>query len=320
MATEPIPNDFDGFWKSTLAYFLRELMAFVAPDLHEAVDWERGVESLDKELLPPSPDAAHGRRFVDTAVLVHLRSGRDVVLLVHVEVQGAPDSTFSERMFGYWSRLRDKYDKPVFSLAVLADDDPEWRPGAYEVVSLTTRMTFEFPVLKLIDLAPRLDELEASGNPLLVAIAIDLQTRRTRPDEARLYVKTRLLRTIVREERFSPEVKQQLYRLLTWLLRLTDDLEQQFDEDVRRTEARRMEIWSPMELRAIAKGRLEELRENILHVVQERFGPSDESDRDIRTALANLDRMEALRSLFDSALSMTSRTAFVAELSRLTSK
>jgi hypothetical protein len=40
-------------------------------------------------------------------------------------------TNFPKRMYGYNTRIADRYNRTVVSLAVLADDDPEWRPDHY---------------------------------------------------------------------------------------------------------------------------------------------------------------------------------------------
>ena len=42
-------------------------------------------------------------------------------IYIHVEVQGTMQTEFAKRMFVYNNRIFDRYDRPVASLAVLAD-------------------------------------------------------------------------------------------------------------------------------------------------------------------------------------------------------
>ncbi|SPE61001.1 hypothetical protein SBV1_590019 [Verrucomicrobia bacterium] len=48
------------------------------------------------------------------------------------------------------------HNKPVVTLAVLADADPNWRPAHYEKALLGTRVRFDFSVCKLLDLVAEL--------------------------------------------------------------------------------------------------------------------------------------------------------------------
>ncbi len=101
MASDLDSNDFDGFWKEALDLALRDLVRLASPAAEAAIDWDAGVETVDKEFQPAAPDAATGVRFVDLLVRVRLKSGNDGVLFLHVEVQSAPALDFAARMFGY---------------------------------------------------------------------------------------------------------------------------------------------------------------------------------------------------------------------------
>ena len=87
---------------------------------------------LDKELQPIVRRAKHGRRYVDKLVKVYLKDGRERWILIHVEVQGRKERDFPARIHVYNHRIFDRYGREVISLAILADDDPDWRQNRYE--------------------------------------------------------------------------------------------------------------------------------------------------------------------------------------------
>jgi hypothetical protein len=74
--------------------------------------------------------------------------------LIHVEVQTQREGDFPKRMHVYNYRIFDRYDKEVISLAILADDDPAWRPSRFGYGRWGFRTGTEFPVVKLLDYAP----------------------------------------------------------------------------------------------------------------------------------------------------------------------
>lgn len=112
----------DSPWKEFLDAFLQPFLEFGFPDLHDAIDWSKPVVARDKELQQIAPVSDAGVRTVDKLVDVRLLNGDSKWLLIHVEVQSQRIEKFSERMFVYYYRIRDKYDKPLVSLAV---------PGAF---------------------------------------------------------------------------------------------------------------------------------------------------------------------------------------------
>ena len=73
--------------------------------------------------------------------------------LIHIEVQSQYQSGFAQRMYTYNYRLGDRYNRPVASLAILADDRPSWKPKSYKKTTLGTKMQFDFSIAKLLDFA-----------------------------------------------------------------------------------------------------------------------------------------------------------------------
>jgi hypothetical protein len=123
---EAVVSDFDSPWKEALDVYFEPFVSFCFPQIHGQIDWSRGYESLEKELIKVAPDAIDGRRFVDK--LLTRVDGRDEWVLVHIEVQSQEEAQFARRMYIYNYRLRDQYNRAVVSLAVLGDDRPGWRP------------------------------------------------------------------------------------------------------------------------------------------------------------------------------------------------
>jgi hypothetical protein len=125
-------TDYDGPWKEALDRYFQACMAFFFPQAHTDIDWTRGYEMLDKELQKIVPAAERGRRVVDKLVKVWLQSGEQGWILIHLELQTWREGGFPKRMHVYNYRIFDRYDLEVISLAILADDDPDWRPSSYE--------------------------------------------------------------------------------------------------------------------------------------------------------------------------------------------
>ena len=80
------------------------------------------------------------------------------------KVQGTKQAKFAKHIFVYNYRIFDRYDRPVASLAVLADTNKQWKPTSYGFTVLGCKLSLEFPVAKLTDYEKRLDELLVSDN------------------------------------------------------------------------------------------------------------------------------------------------------------
>ncbi len=213
-----------------------ELMAFYFPDAHAGIDWARGHAFLDKELRQVVRDAASGKRFVDVLVRVTGVDAALQLLYVHVEVQTQRDEAFARRMFTYNHRLLDRWQEPVASFAVLADDSPAWRPNEYRMSALGCEHVMRFPVAKLLDFEPRLAELPHDANPFALVTAAHLTALRTRVDvDRRLAAKRQLVRLLYRQGWGKQRVLD-LFAVLDWMLRLPPPQEHQVWQDIEAIE------------------------------------------------------------------------------------
>ena len=162
---------------------------------------------------------------MDKLVKVWLNSGQEQWVLVHVEVQVDRDDKFTWRMYVYNYRIFDKYNKKVASFAVLADDDPDWRPQSYSYELWGTGAGLRFPIVKLLDYAERRSELEESSNPFATVVLahLDAQATRKAPGE-RKERKVRLVRCLL-ERGWDVRRARQLFRLVDWLMDLPERFE-----------------------------------------------------------------------------------------------
>ncbi len=167
-------SNYDTAWKEVIERYFRLFILFFFPDIHEQIDWSRPYEFMDKELQsirpPGKPNRKSGRKIGDMLVKVWLKSGEEAWVLMHIEVQNQPQHEFPERMFVYAYRLYDRYGRPVASLAILGDNNPDWRPQGMGYNVFGTGMQHQFRVEKLIDYEQRWDELEKSSNPFALVV------------------------------------------------------------------------------------------------------------------------------------------------------
>ena len=150
-------TDYDSPWKEALDVYIEAFLRLCFPILAAQIDWSVAPIMRDKELLQIAPQSELGSRTVDKLVEVKLLSGDVGWLLIHVEVQSQRDAEFARRMFVYFYRIRDKYNKQVVSLAVLGDGEPNWRPDRYQEAHFGCQFDFKFPIVKLLDYAQQIE-------------------------------------------------------------------------------------------------------------------------------------------------------------------
>lgn len=229
----PSESDFDNPWKEALARFLPDALALFFPEVHGQIDWGRGNTLLDKELQQVTRDADLGRRLADTLVQVWRRDGGDAWVLIHVEVQGQPEREFARRLFVYYYRIYDRYQRPVMSVAILGDEHADWRPARFAQELWGCKLELRYPVVKLLDWRRRDDEPAASANPFAVVVRAYLAAQATHGTmAARERAKVGLTRGLY-ERGWDRARILELFRLIDWLLVLPREQE----EAVRRVVA-----------------------------------------------------------------------------------
>lgn len=234
----PKQSDYDGAWKEALQAYFPGFMGLFWPDIHACVDWSHQPLFLDKELQQLMRMTKRGRMHVDMLVQLRLVGGQGILVLIHTEVQAAPEADFQKRMFRYHVRLREKHpEHPLISLAVLTyrREGPDFERYAYEAWGCA--LSFTFPVINLEGWRSRTDELLllAPHNPFSVVILAQLQANDTRPDKHRLVRKAELVRHLY-QWKFGRDEIVRLFRIIDAMLSLPESLEWQFLEAVAQIE------------------------------------------------------------------------------------
>ena len=236
---------FDDTWKEVFREILPECLQRFFPPVAKAIDWSKRVEFLDKELRATLARSPRPRRFVDLLVRVRWKRGGSGRLLVHVEVQNQMDRGFPFRMLVYHVILLSRLGRPVLSLAVLADPNPEWRPDRFESGVEGMGLQFRFPICKLSDFTD--EELEADPNPVNFVILAQRIAQRFRKDpmgrcRGKLGLMARLGR-LARGRGYNRRICFLLTRAIDWSIHLREQ-----EEELYETGLRKIEEETPMRL------------------------------------------------------------------------
>jgi hypothetical protein len=258
-----VRSDSDSAWKDILDYYLKDFLDYCLTELSEQIDWNKGWTSLDKELQSITKDNLTGKRLVDKLIKVSLKTGKDQWLLIHIEVQGNPDSLFPERMFTYSYRLYDKYKQPLYCCAILTDDRVDWRPNHHEISLADFKLRVDYHVVKLLDYRAEKEKLENDMNPFASVILVQLAAVETKnkSDQVRLNIKLALTKRLYKKG-FTKEQIQKLYLFIDWLINLPEPLEAEYLKEIYELEeSQAMSYISNAERfgieKGIIKGRLE---------------------------------------------------------------
>jgi len=305
--SEP-PDDYDSPWEEVLERYFEDFMAFFFPVAHADIDWSKGYEFLDKELQKVVREAEVGRRWVDKLVKVWRRGGDETWVLTHLEVQGQEETDFPERLFVYHYRLYDRYQPLVASLVVLADERLGWRPGRFGYELWGCGVRFWFPTVKLLDYRDRWAELEASPNPFAVVVMAHLKAQETRgKGEERKRWKWYLTWRLY-ERGYARADVLNLFRFIDWVMRLPEELEASFWQEVEPyEEERRMRYVTSVERIGMKKGILKTAREAVVDALEVRFGGAPPS---VVEVINGMEGPSLLKSLLRSAIALNSLEEF----------
>ena len=251
-------SDIDSPWKEAIEAYFPDFMSFFFPSIHPQIDWIRGYEWLDKELQQIVRDAEIGKRLADKLVKVWHADGTEAWVLIHIEVQNQREPNFSERMYVYNYRLRDRYNRPIVSLAVLGDERPQWRPTEFTTEMWGCRTNFQFPVAKLLDYKQDWSSLDANDNLFATVVMAHLKAQAHRKNAPTLKQwKLQLTRRLY-EKGYDRQDILELYRFIDWLIQLPEALEIQFQRELEAYEQEgKMPYISTIERMAQQRGREE---------------------------------------------------------------
>jgi hypothetical protein len=262
-AVSQIPaDDYDSPWKEAVEHYFPELLAFYFPTAYAQIDWTHEPVFLDQELRAVVQDAELGKRFVDKLVRVMLRNGDERWVYIHIEVQGSRQAEFAKRMFVYNYRLFDRYDRPIASMAVLADSYTRWKPSCFGFELLGCKHSLEFPVAKLTDYAGDLDRLQTEENAFAYVTAAHILTQKTRKNAQDRFDAKRQLVRLLYERQWGKQRVIDLFFVIDSMMTLPAWLEQSIWQEITEIEeGRNMRYVSSVERIGIAKGRQEGLLE-----------------------------------------------------------
>jgi Domain of unknown function (DUF4351) len=245
---KPPPANYDTPWKIALERHFQKFMAFYFPSACAQIDWQIKHEFLDKELQKITKTALVGTRHVDKLVKVTRLSGQEDWICIHVEVQVSREPKFAERMFVYNYRIFDRYTRPVVSMAVLGDNDPDWLPQQFGYAAMDCEMAFRFPIAKLAQFIGQEAALESHANPFALLTLAYLQNRATSKDmQARYEVKCKLIRLLL-ERKWDGALIREFFLVIDWMMELPPELALQLSQFVTDLEEeQKMEYVSSIE-------------------------------------------------------------------------
>jgi hypothetical protein len=269
---KPKDTDYDNPWKAVIEAYFRDFLRFFFPVIEADIDWSKPIVFLDKELQKVVRDGEIPKRYADKLVQVYRLNGEQALVICHIEVQGQWEGNFEARMYSYNYRLRDRYDCPVVSLAILADESETWRPQRFQDELWGCSTHFEFPIVKLVDYEADWAALEESRNPFAVVVMAHLKTKETHKKPEMRKTWRYHLTTMLYDQGYSEQDILELHNFLDWLMNLPEELEKQFQIELKAfEEARQMKYVTTIERMAEERAKLEEKQQIAMNMLKDDF-------------------------------------------------
>ncbi|WP_192599125.1 Rpn family recombination-promoting nuclease/putative transposase [Sporosarcina limicola] len=215
--------DQDGLWKKVIGELFEDFLLYFAPDLHAQVDFSEKAEFLQQELFQQIIKDKKGRKITDQLVKVHLKDGEEKWVLVHVEVQSDNEPDFAKRMFQYFYRIFDKYDKEIIALAIMTSPHKSEFPTEFRYTYFGTKLNYAYNTYKIVDHSyEKLEQSDKLFSKMILAIKYMHDTRED--VDKRYTFKMKLMGEVIKSKHYSwPEIKAVFY-FIDYLLRLPEKL------------------------------------------------------------------------------------------------
>jgi len=303
----------DRLFKSLLRAFLTDLLRLVAPGV--AARLRRGpITFLDKELL--ADDGQGGRREADLLARMSLRDGG--ILLVHVEIEARARRSMPKRLRTYALRIQSRYDGPLLTILLNLRGGTPGIQRVRHAGAIPEAELFSFPYVTFgLAGCEAADYLERP-EPLAWGLAALMRPGAMSPAEHKLACLRRI--TAARLDR---ERKLLLINFVEEYLALTPEQAGQYKLlSDRNPEREARDMWMPWSERMKAEGRKEGvrlgrqeglekglekglqkgqvegklagMRELLLHLLAQRFGPPTEGVRRQVEAITSPRRLTSL--------------------------
>ena len=202
----------DELWKLIIPLLWEDFIQYFLPQWVDQIDFSHKPDFLDKDLKRLMPKGKSKNRTVDILMRVYLKNGEYKTFLLHIEVQAYFDLYFSRRIFQYFYRISDLLQEPIETLAIMIDEDPNYRPNEYIQEFGQTKVHFIYPLFKLLDNPPPYPEGNIFSIPLEVAWHA-LKQNKLKSDDDLEKLKFRLIKKLV-EKKVEEE---KIYALLDFI-------------------------------------------------------------------------------------------------------
>ncbi|MCX6579744.1 MAG: hypothetical protein NT166_06115 [Candidatus Aminicenantes bacterium] len=238
-------SEYDAAWKDMIEMHFEAFVEFFYPDIHKDINFSRPPEILSNELRKILPHSKLGNRRADALIKVYLKNGleRYIWVYIHIEVQGKKDTDFPERLFVYYYRIFEKFRESgtgIISLAVLTDEDENYRPDEYYSKLWGFELRMHIPLIKIIDYKNKKElqeKVDRSANPMAMVVKAQLKSFEAKKgdNDKKYTIKWELIRQLYSQGYDSKYIRS-LFDFIDLIFHLPEYLEKKLSEKINNLE------------------------------------------------------------------------------------
>ena len=223
----------DQIWKHIIGKFFIEFTEFFLPELHKDIDFNKKPKFLDNQLSKITQKSEGKNRESDKLVEVKLKDGSEKWILVHIEIQDSKKDDFIFRMFQYYYRIFDKFNKKIVALAVYTDSNSKFNPAEYKDSFYGTEIIYKFNTYKVLDQKDKKEFLKNNANPFALVILSSLYYLESKKDEEKRYNFKIELTKLLLEKGYKKKDVWDLFDFIDVLMSFSNDkLEKKYYKEI----------------------------------------------------------------------------------------
>ncbi|MDR1241261.1 MAG: hypothetical protein LBM00_00520 [Deltaproteobacteria bacterium] len=217
---KPERKDFDNLFKTILHDYFRDALKIFLPVLHEAVDWGKPVELLDKELQKVTFDLEGGAGRVDMLAKVTLKNGEPEFVICHLELQqGRGGGDMPLRMYCYKEAIHLRYRKEPVGIAVLLNRRPQGEKTSYYSSIYGVEATYKYISVSVPDIGD--ETLLADENRIGLVLYSAKCAEKSGDDESEKFRYLRHISDMWNARGWNPHDKRVILEAANYLIRLS---------------------------------------------------------------------------------------------------
>lgn len=162
----------DNLWNGILKDTFKDFIEFMHPGIAEILNMSNEFQFLDEELeqLFPIENEGNAINFINKLVKVFKHDGHEEWILLHVEIRKKYQKDLGKKMFTYFHKILDKFDKRISTYILFTEVSGKDIPDYYITGFLGTKLTYHFNSYKIAEVSDQ--ELIENKNPFVIVILV----------------------------------------------------------------------------------------------------------------------------------------------------